>query len=131
MVGKVVLLVDDEPDILESMELVLLRDLPEVPVVTARSGAQALEIIRSRDVGVVVTDYKMPGMDGLALTREIRKLRPEMPIMMMTAYPDPSLATKAVTEYGVGLMVAKPFDIDFLVGTIQSMLAGGPPPVRA
>lgn len=117
-----VLLVDDEPDILESLALVLARDLPGLRVLTAHSGAAALDILRREPVALVVTDYRMPAMDGLALTAGIHRLHPGLPVILMTAYPDPALAARAVRDYQVGLIVAKPFDLDFLVATIRSFM---------
>jgi len=122
-----VLIVDDEPDILESLKLLIDSELPEVRVLTASSGPNALQLLRSGGVRLIISDYRMPGMDGFEFISQARKIQPGIPTIMMTAYPDPRLAARAVDELGVGLFIAKPFDLNYLVSVVRSLVVENGP----
>src|SRR5213076_3192066 len=76
-----VLIVDDDPALLEALPETLRLRMNGVTVDTADSAAAALDRIASQDYDAIVTDIKMPGMDGLALLSEIRARRPDTPIL--------------------------------------------------
>lgn len=120
---QVVLVVDDEPDILESLKLVL-EDALDVEVVTAPSGAAALEILAREQVDLIISDYRMPGMTGLDLLREARRVAPRTPRMLLTAYPDLDLALQAINREGVENFVVKPFDPDEVIENVFTVLFG-------
>lgn len=121
-----ILIVDDERDILDSLDFVIQTRLPGIEVVTALSGAAALDVMRRQPVGAILTDYKMPEMDGFQFVTEAHKIDAHVPVIMMTAYPDPGLAAKAQRDYGIGLLMAKPFDMRYMVEILRSALAGKP-----
>lgn len=103
-----VLLVDDEPDILESLKGLIEEGLPGTKVVTCRSGRTALELLsRSSGVHLLVSDFKMPEMDGLAFLAEARRRYPYIPRVMLTAYPSPDLEAKARDEASVDAFLSK------------------------
>ena len=80
-----VLVIDDEEKMCEFLELVLSQDRHKV--VTATSGEQALEMIRSKsDLDVIVTDLMMPGMSGMEVLEEAKRLLPDTPVIMITGY---------------------------------------------
>ena len=81
-----ILVVDDEPRILDLLKRSLGHN--GFTVLAASSAAEALGTFQARPVDVVITDVVMPGKDGLALAREIRSLRPELPVVFMTGYTD-------------------------------------------
>ena len=83
-----VLIVDDEPDVLDSYAT-LLRESLGLDVVTARNAVEALAILRSRPVCLVLSDYRMPRMDGIQFLALCAREWPHIPRMLMTAYPDP------------------------------------------
>lgn len=122
-----VLTVDDEKDIRESIKQLLELTLKDVEVVTAEDGEDALRILSAGHFDLILTDYKMPKMDGLTFLKKAMKTHPDVPRLMLTAYPDPALAARAVKEAGVGLFVAKPFDMDYLLDVVRSILPGHRP----
>jgi thioredoxin reductase (NADPH) len=111
LVGSVVLVVDDEPDILESLVQTLGMVLPGVEAVGAPSGDQGLEVLRSRQVDAVLSDYKMPRMNGIDFLAEAEKLAPGAARMLVTAYADARLAIEAVNRAHIDHFFTKPVDI--------------------
>ena len=83
MTAPHVLVVDDDPALLQGLPETLRLRMSGVTVDTADSAATALDRIAARDYDAIVTDIRMPGMDGLALLAEIRTRRPDTPIRMI------------------------------------------------
>lgn len=119
-----ILVVDDDEDVLDSMGAILRVTFDGAEVETATSGHEALESMRRRKPDALVTDYRMPGMDGLELAQRARQARPGMPIIMVTAYNDRELESQAHAK-GIGKVVHKPFDIAELVKAIETRLSRG------
>jgi len=71
---------------------------------------------------VILSDINMSGMDGLSLLREVKKLRPEMPVMMVTAYGDDERRRRA-SEYGAAEFLTKPVDFAFLKAQLRRLPA--------
>ncbi len=91
-----VLIVDDDPALLQALPEALRIQIAGLTVDTADSGAAALEQIAALDYDAIVTDIKMPGMDGLELLAEIRTHRPDTPILMITGYGELDLVMQAL-----------------------------------
>jgi DNA-binding NtrC family response regulator len=104
-----VLIVDDEPRMASSLRTALERSGYDCEC--AGSGAEALRALEARPADVVVSDRRMPGMDGLELLREVRARHGDLPFVMMTAYADVPSAVEAMRA-GAFDYVAKPFDND-------------------
>lgn len=118
-----ILVVDDEPDILTALRVYLERALG-ADVVAAESGAAALaELRKGPPVDVIVADFRMPGMDGVAFLSQARALAPDVPRLMLTAYPDMQLAIKALNEAAILQFLTKPVDPDRLLDVVQRTLA--------
>jgi len=81
-----VLIVDDDPALLQALRETLRLRMEDVRVDIADSGRAALDLITTMDHDAIVTDIKMPGMDGLALLAEIRTRRPDTPTLMITGH---------------------------------------------
>lgn len=107
--SRLILIVEDDARLLAAMELILKREGYEVE--TAGSAEAALKLLGQRDHDVLITDLKLPGIDGMELMRSARKYRPEMSIIMTTAYATVDSAVQAMKE-GAEDYVAKPFNLD-------------------
>ncbi len=110
------MIVDDELHVRESLASWFIEDGYEV--VTASSGKEALAILGRRHVDVVITDIKMPGMDGLELQRHIRAVDPDVVIILVTAYASVATAVQALKEGAYDYLV-KPFDPEELSHVVE------------
>ncbi len=111
MTDKWILIVDDEEGILSVLKGSLKKLGEEYHVVTATSGQAALQAMRERRFDLVVTDYKMAGMDGLALLEQIRLTQKDIRVILMTAYGSPSVESRA-SHLNAYRYLAKPLEID-------------------
>jgi response regulator RpfG family c-di-GMP phosphodiesterase len=112
-----VLIVDDEPSILRSMERTF-RDA-DLSILTADSGEQALEILGQENIAVVVSDNRMPGMSGIDLLAKVRTISPDTVRIMMTAFGDLQTAIAAINTSEVFRFVTKPWDNDDLIAVVN------------
>ena len=119
-----ILAVDDEPD----FELLITQRFrrqiraEEFAFSFARHGEEALSVLEAEpDIELMLLDINMPVMDGLALLREIKGRRPELPVMMVTAYGDDERRRWA-SEYGAADFLAKPVDFDHLKSRLRDLL---------
>jgi two-component system, OmpR family, response regulator MprA len=99
------MVVDDTEHVREMLAAMLEFDGYEV-VAKATSGAEAIAMLGASSPNVVVMDYKMPQMDGLAATRRIRELDPSVPVILYTAYLDDELRAAAL-DAGAALCLGK------------------------
>src|SRR5256886_1685370 len=113
-----VLIVDDDPDLLQALPQALRLRMNGVTVDVADSAAAALDQIGARDYDAIVTDIKMPGMDGLALLAEIRAHRPDTPTLMITGHGEHALAVQALRG-GAYDFIQKPIDRDYFVASLR------------
>ncbi len=86
--AKAVLLVDDDPVFRKALSEGLLFMLDGITVYTSENGEQALAIIRTTPVDIVITDLRMPFVDGLGVVIGLDEFRPETPVIVMSAYAD-------------------------------------------
>ncbi len=114
-----ILVVDDE---------LLIRDLlydfftdQGWDISIAENGEKALQILRSKKVDLVLTDLKMPNMDGLALTSELKESHPGLPVVIMTGFPSVDSAVTALRQK-VADYIIKPFNINELYKTVEDKI---------
>ncbi|MCA1813439.1 MAG: response regulator [Halobacteriales archaeon] len=117
-----ILLVDDEPDILDSLQALLEHEQAGVRVVTASSGPEALEKLKAQRVDLIITDYKMPGMNGLEFLAAAGEFAAGIPRILITAFPDLDVAIRAINEAGIENFVTKPFESKTVVEQVRTAL---------
>jgi DNA-binding NtrC family response regulator len=112
-----ILIVDDE---------LLIRDLlydffagQGWDISIAENGEKALEILRTKKVDLVLADIKMPQMDGLTLTSEVKEAYPEIPVVLMTGYPSVESAVAALRNKASDY-ITKPFNINQLYKIVEA-----------
>jgi len=119
-----ILIVDDDFRTLNSIRVVLTSFGYQIR--TVASGSQALEIIKSSMNGddrvrLLLTDLKMPGMDGLELIRAAREIDPSLWVVLMTAYGD-NVIQKKILKLGQSEYIEKPFKPDVLIEKIKTLI---------
>src|SRR2546423_15576959 len=113
-----VLIVDDDPAVLQALPQPLRLRMSGVTVDTVGSAAAALEQISARDYDAIVTDIRMPGMDGLTLLAEILARRPDTPTLMITGHGEYDLALRCLRG-GAYDFIQKPIDRDHFVASLH------------
>jgi CheY-like chemotaxis protein len=119
-----ILVVDDERDVAELFRQRFRRESRE----GTYSGEEALNKLTDGiepQLIVILSDINMPGMDGLTLLREVKQRRPDLPVMMVTAYGDDERRRQA-SEFGATEFITKPVDFDFLKGQLRQLPSGPP-----
>ena len=114
-----ILIVDDEPANLRTLAR-LFRD--QYHVMTAGSGAEALQLLSQHDVALLITDQRMPGMTGIELLKNTVSLRPRMVRMILTGYTDVEALVEAINCGEVYRYVTKPWNNDELRLTVKRAL---------
>ena len=119
-----ILIVDDEPDVAELFRQRFRREARQGTYVLhfAASGEEALDRLPEvrPELIVILSDINMPGMDGLALLRELKLRRPDLPVMMVTAYGDEE-RRKYAAEFGAIDFLTKPVDFDTLKENLRRL----------
>lgn len=115
-----VLCVDDEPCILRALSWLLKK---EFHVVTAQSGREALELIRSDEFDVVISDQRMPEMSGVDFLNEVKTLAPRAIRILLTGYSDLQSAIRSVNESEIFRFVTKPWDVEELPSIVAQAVA--------
>jgi len=117
---ETILIVDDEKNYLLVLSAVLEDEGYEV--LTALSGQEALEIHKTSDLDLILTDMKMPGMSGIELLESIKSINPDLPVIMMTAHGTVDKAVEAMQK-GAYSYILKPFDNDRLIIYVKKAVA--------
>ena len=122
-----VLVVDDEPDVEALFRQQFRRDLraQRFAMDFANSAAEALSRIAStieQSLILILSDINMPGMTGLEMLPKVKEMRPDVPVIMITAYGDPDTRRKALESGAEGLLT-KPIDFALLREEIDTRLA--------
>jgi CheY-like chemotaxis protein len=123
--GVSILVVDDEPDVPDLFRQRFRREARKGQYVLhfAASGEEALDQLADEiepQLIVILSDINMPGMDGLELLREVKQRRPDLPVMMVTAYGDDERRRRAA-EFGAAKFITKPVDFELLKSQLQQL----------
>jgi DNA-binding NtrC family response regulator len=112
-----ILLVDDEEDFASTLaERLTLRGFQAE---VATSGVDALKYVRENDFSILIIDVKMPGIDGLGLMAEVKRKRPDLPVILLTGHGSVADAETGMKE-GAFDYLMKPIDIDELIEKIRN-----------
>ena len=117
--SPVILVVDDEEGLREGLSR-LLED-EGYRVLCASTGEQAFEIVRQTHVDLVLTDMKMPGMNGIELLKKVRAIRQEIGVIILTGFGEIESYIEAM-NFGAMEYVSKPFKINELKFIVQKIL---------
>jgi DNA-binding NtrC family response regulator len=115
-----ILIVDDEPDMLKLLNMIL-REKTSYNITTTNNPLEALEIAKQGGFDLVISDLKMPGLDGIELIDAIKKVDEDIPIIIMTAYGTVESATEAIQKGGFDF-ITKPFRKEQILCTIDKAL---------
>jgi len=117
---KIVLVVDDDPHILEVLEVRLVS--AGYDVITAANGLEALDVLARKPVRLVISDIRMPGMDGMRMLEEMEKRNIRLPIIFLTAHGSIPGAVEAI-KHGAVDYLTKPFDGQELLTRVTEVFA--------
>jgi DNA-binding NtrC family response regulator len=115
-----ILVIDDEVDMLMLIRMII-EDNTDYDVETTNSPTEGIKLLKENDFDLVITDLKMPGMDGIELFDEFRELRPEVPVIIITAYGSTETAEEALNK-GIADFITKPFRKDSIIFTMKRVL---------
>jgi CheY-like chemotaxis protein len=113
-----VLLIDDDAASLAGVSEMLRLRLPDTVIETSANGTEALQWIGAREYEAIIVDVKMPGVDGLALMRRIKELRPFTPVLLISGHGDHALSVKALRA-GAYAFMSKPLDREHFVAWVE------------
>ncbi len=122
-----ILVVDDELGPRESLRMILK---PSYEVLTAESGARALDLLRGHRVDVVTLDLKMPGLSGTEVLEAVKGLDPRIEVVIITGYGSLKSATEAI-RHGVADYIAKPFNVAEILSIVDRAVARRDQALRA
>jgi DNA-binding NtrC family response regulator len=112
---ETVLVVDDEAGPRESLRMILK---PLYEVHTASGGQEALDLIQNKDIDVVTLDLNMPGRSGIDVLKEIKELKPNTEVIVITGYGTLNNAQEAI-RFGAGDFISKPFNVAEIISIVS------------
>ena len=121
-----ILLIDDEPALCTIMKLNLERT-GEYEVETASSGEEGLKMVEQKKYDLVITDFKMPGIDGGIVVEAIKAMKPDAPVVIFSIYHDDDMTISQNTRSKADAIISKPIDHDQLHKAIKDALTKGNP----
>jgi CheY-like chemotaxis protein len=124
---KHILIVDDDNAVTTALKLIVERLCEQCRVTIAGDGVRAMDVLDQNDVDLVLTDYEMPGVDGLELAKKVRNQWPKLPLFVMTGSGDTEWLRKTLEAHGIDDLIHKPFGIDQLTKILQSAISEGSP----
>jgi DNA-binding NarL/FixJ family response regulator len=119
-----VLIADDHAVVRRGLRDILADEYPQLRVTEARQAQEALEAARKQTWDIVLLDIKMPGRSGLEALEELKKLHPQTPVVVISAFPEQEYALRAF-RLGASAYVSKEGASDELLAAVRKALAGG------
>ena len=117
---KRILVIDDEPDMLMLMSMII-EENTEWEVETTNNPSEGLKMALENDYDLVIADLKMPGLDGMEVFEELKEMKPDIPVIIITAYGSLEIADEARNK-GVADFITKPFRKDTILFTMERVL---------
>ncbi|KAF0180789.1 MAG: FrgC [Nitrospirae bacterium] len=114
------LIVDDEPDMLRLLSMIIKANTP-YEFITTNNPVEALELARKGGFDVMLTDLKMPGLDGIELLNAVRSFDQDIPIIIITAYATAESAAEAMDKNAFDF-ITKPFRKEQIIFTIEKAI---------
>ncbi len=114
-----ILLADDEPEIVKFFRQIFSKE--GYRIVSVRNGSDVVKRAAKGDIDLAVVDIVMPGMDGIDTLRELQKVVPKLPVIVLSGYGDLNTAREAML-LGANDYITKPFDVDFMKAAIKGIL---------
>lgn len=124
MPDKKALVIDDERIVIDSVTKILKEE--RIDVEATLSGRQGLEMALKKDYDLVLTDLRMPDIGGMRVLRDLKRAKPNLPVVMITGYATVPSAVQAM-KLGAAEILEKPFSPDGLVAVVQKALKAHPP----
>ena len=116
-----ILVVDNEFADRESLKAIL--EDKGYRVATARDGAEAIEMVKSRHYDIIFLDVRLPDMSGVETFERVKKIDPQATVIMMTGYTEEDLVKRAVSQ-GAYTCIYKPFDMDKVIAVVEDIAKG-------
>jgi len=123
MPNKKVLVIDDERIVIDSVTKILKEE--RIDVEATLSGRQGLEMALMKDYDLVLSDLRMPDIGGMRVLRDLKRAKPNLPVVMITGYATVPSAVQAM-KLGAAEILEKPFSPDGLVAVVQKALKASP-----
>lgn len=118
--AKATILIIDDEQMIRALFKETLEELGH-KVILAENGYEGLELVKYWDLDMVFLDLKMPGMDGAELFRQIKTIKPGLPVTIITGYPDSDMMTRALAHGPFGVM-NKPFSASDIITAVNNFL---------
>jgi DNA-binding NtrC family response regulator len=112
-----ILLVDDEPNVIKSITRILQNEPWQI--LTAKTGREALDLMATTPVDVVLSDERMPGMSGVELLSAVSRIHPETVRIILTGHANTQLVFQAISDGAIFRFLTKPWDDDELVAILR------------
>lgn len=116
------LIIDDDEVLLAALPYAIQRRVPELHIDTADTPEQAMMLIFSNEYDAIVSDIRMPRMNGLTLLGKVRAVQPATPVLLMTGADDDSLRARSLTA-GAYAFLRKPLDPTFMAALLKRAMA--------
>jgi len=118
--AKANILVIDDEEVIRALFKGTLEELGH-RVITAKTASEGFELVKQQDLDLVFLDLKMPGMDGAGLFRQIKIIKPRLPVTIITGYPDSGMMVRALAQGPFGVM-NKPFGESDIIAAVTNFL---------
>jgi YesN/AraC family two-component response regulator len=116
------LIAEDDQVTSKTMGLMIAWEFPHLTIDSVENGARGVELFKERLPDIVIADLDLPGMDGLQMAREIKRLRKDTPFIVVTGCSDRQQLAK-LCEIGVNHCILKPYRVQELFAAIESCIA--------